>query len=113
MSDAFTLLEGYAPVADAFDEMFDEHGQVRPHYRAALEELGRLSDREVLDRAEYVGSTYLEQGITFDVGDATASWRPTMSWSRQSSSDGVRTPTRSTPGRWPREPRRAPRCSKH
>ena len=68
MSDAFTLLEGYAPVADAFDEMFDEHGQVRPHYRAALEELGRLSDREVLDRAEYVGSTYLEQGITFDVG---------------------------------------------
>ncbi|WP_203567885.1 circularly permuted type 2 ATP-grasp protein [Aestuariimicrobium ganziense] len=68
MADEFTLLSSYSPVAGAFDEMFCDDGQVRPHYRVALEELGRMSDAEVLGRSDYVGSSYLEQGITFDVG---------------------------------------------
>ena len=56
----------YTPAPNTFDEMFDAHGTVRPHYRAAFEELGRLEDLSA--RAEYLGSSYLEQGITFDVG---------------------------------------------
>ncbi|HIW28633.1 MAG TPA: circularly permuted type 2 ATP-grasp protein [Candidatus Luteococcus avicola] len=69
MTDAgSTLISRYAAAPGAFDEMLDADGSVRPHYRAAVEQLSAVSDRELLSRAEYVGSTYLEQGITFDVG---------------------------------------------
>ncbi len=70
MSDAghFSLLETYAPVAGTYDELMAPDGTVRPHYRAAVDELARMSDADVLGRSEYVGSSYLEQGITFDVG---------------------------------------------
>lgn len=63
-----TLISRYRSVPGTFDEMVDAEGNVRPHYHAAVDHLSSLSDKELLSRAEYVGSSYLEQGITFDVG---------------------------------------------
>jgi uncharacterized circularly permuted ATP-grasp superfamily protein/uncharacterized alpha-E superfamily protein len=69
MTDAgSTLIGRYAAAPGGYDEMRDADGSVRPHYRAAVEQLSALTDLELLSRAEYVGSSYLEQGITFDVG---------------------------------------------
>lgn len=67
MTDAPSLLGRYQPFPDAYDEMFDG-ADVRSHYRAAMDILSTLSDKDLLGRAEYLGSSYLEQGITFDVG---------------------------------------------
>ncbi len=69
MTDAgSSLISRYRAAPGQFDEMLDADGAVRPHYRAAVEQLSSVSDNELLSRADYVGSTYLEQGITFDVG---------------------------------------------
>lgn len=62
------LQRRYRPAPGTYDEMFNADGGVRPQYRAAVDEIDKLSDRELLGRADYLGSSYLEQGITFDVG---------------------------------------------
>lgn len=66
--DAPRLGHDYRLVPNTFDEMFDDAGEVRSHYRAALQELQALGDQVLRSRSDYLGSTYLEQGITFDVG---------------------------------------------
>lgn len=50
-----------------FDEVFAKDQTTRPHYRALMERLGRLSQVE-LDRCrEMADTTFLNQGITFTV----------------------------------------------
>lgn len=61
------LVARYRPPAGVYDEMF-AGDQVRPHYRSAHELMSSMADAELVERAEYVRSTYLDQGVTFDVG---------------------------------------------
>lgn len=56
-----------APVG-VYDEMFDQDGQVRGPYQGAYRLMENMPDAELRERSEYVRSTYLNQGVTFDVG---------------------------------------------
>ncbi len=58
----------YAPRGFAYDEMFDTLGQVRPGYAGVHEAIAKLSPEEVRARADYLSRTYVEQGVTFDIG---------------------------------------------
>lgn len=51
----------------AFDEMIGPEG-VRDAYASTLRHLGNLDADEVRGRAEYLRSTYVDQGVTFDIG---------------------------------------------
>jgi uncharacterized circularly permuted ATP-grasp superfamily protein len=53
--------------ADAFDETFEASGDVRPHYRTALEILRGFSPEEVERRERLQKLSLLNQGITFTV----------------------------------------------
>ena len=62
------LFEDYLDGAgDAYDEMFDGD-ELRGPYRALAESLGQVSAPEVQARAESLTTSYLEQGVTFDIG---------------------------------------------
>ncbi len=50
-----------------FDEMFDETGAVRPHYRAILERLSTLTEDKYELKRQAVDLSFLRQGITFTV----------------------------------------------
>jgi uncharacterized circularly permuted ATP-grasp superfamily protein len=50
-----------------FDEMFDEAGQPRPHYRALFEQLSQLSLEEFMERRRAVDAAFVSQGIGFTV----------------------------------------------
>src|SRR6266853_3466594 len=52
---------------DAFDEMVDRDGAVRPHYRHLYEALGALSPDELRRRQQVADLSFLNQGITFTV----------------------------------------------
>lgn len=51
----------------AYDEMFDEAGEPRPHYRLLYQRLQELSARDLQQRQSYADLTFLNQGITFTV----------------------------------------------
>jgi len=62
-----SLVDRYRSFEGVYDEMFDGT-LVRPAYDAAFSVMKDMTDAEVQSRSEYVGSTYLDQGVTFDVG---------------------------------------------
>jgi uncharacterized circularly permuted ATP-grasp superfamily protein len=61
-----SLLASYQP-DDFFDEMFDDAGQTRPHYRSLSQRITELTQEEFDSRRQAVDSTFLRQGITFTV----------------------------------------------
>ena len=62
------LFENYLDGAgDAYDEMFDG-GELRGPYRALAASFAEVSAPEVQARAEALTTSYLEQGVTFDIG---------------------------------------------
>ena len=61
------LFRDYAGIPAAFDEVVGSGG-VREAYGSVLRQLSRLDADEVRARAEYLKSTYLDQGVTFDIG---------------------------------------------
>ncbi len=61
------LFREYAGTPAAFDEVVGAEG-VREAYGRMVRQLGRLDAEEVRARAEYLKSTYLDQGVTFDIG---------------------------------------------
>ena len=61
------LFSDYRASGPAFDEMISDEG-VRAAYSAALRQLGKLEPDEVRSRADYLKSSYLDQGVTFDIG---------------------------------------------
>jgi uncharacterized circularly permuted ATP-grasp superfamily protein len=66
----------YHPTPDTFDEMVDERGEVRSHYRRIHELWQRLSPDQMRERRRAVDTAFLRQGITFNVyGDAAGSER--------------------------------------
>ena len=61
------VFEGYQPTGTAYDEMFGADG-VRPGYRPLHAALGELAPRELKARVDALASSYLDQGVTFDIG---------------------------------------------
>jgi uncharacterized circularly permuted ATP-grasp superfamily protein len=53
---------------DAFDEMIDAEGSVRPSYKAVYSALSRSSSDELRMIAESLANNYTQAGVTFDVG---------------------------------------------
>jgi uncharacterized circularly permuted ATP-grasp superfamily protein len=53
---------------DAFDEMIDAEGSVRPSYQAVYSALSKSSSDELRVIAESLANNYTQAGVTFDVG---------------------------------------------
>lgn len=51
----------------AYDEMFDDAGEPRPHYRLLYQRLLELTASDLQQRQRYADLTFLNQGITFTV----------------------------------------------
>ena len=60
------LFEGYDAGA-AYDEMFDATS-LREPYRRLVESLQHLSRADLVNRLETLQNSYLDQGVTFDIG---------------------------------------------
>jgi uncharacterized circularly permuted ATP-grasp superfamily protein len=60
-------LFGDYPLDQAFDEMREAGGALRPHYRALAETLATLPQEELLRRKQSADLSFLTQGITFTV----------------------------------------------
>jgi uncharacterized circularly permuted ATP-grasp superfamily protein len=67
LSKVSVLFRDYAGTPKAFDEVVGAEG-VRVAYGSVLRQLAKLDGDEVRARAEYLKSTYLDQGVTFDIG---------------------------------------------
>ncbi len=65
------LFRDYSGTPRAFDEVVGAEG-VRVAYGSVLRHLAKLDGDEVRARSEYLKSTYLDQGVTFDVGGEEA-----------------------------------------
>ena len=63
-----TLFTQYTVRERAFDEMFDDSGGIRRGYAAVHTGMRELTPGEVRTRADYLSRTYVEQGVTFDIG---------------------------------------------
>ena len=61
------LFREYAGRPAAFDEVVGADG-IRDAYGSVLRQLDKLDADEVRARADYLRSSYLDQGVTFDVG---------------------------------------------
>src|SRR6202789_3515610 len=60
-------LFGDYPLDQAFDEMREGSGELRPQYRALAETLAALPQEEIRRRKALAGRSFLTQGITFTV----------------------------------------------
>jgi uncharacterized circularly permuted ATP-grasp superfamily protein len=61
------VLSNYLP-GDAFDEMIDMEGSVRPSYTAVYTTLRRSSPVELRAIADALAHNYTQAGVTFDIG---------------------------------------------
>lgn len=61
------VFEGYQGTSTAYDEMFGTGG-VRPGYGALHQALAGLAPGELRARVDALKSSYLDQGVTFDIG---------------------------------------------
>src|SRR5215203_91244 len=55
-------------VGDAFDEMMDLEGSVRPSYKSIYNTLRKTTPAELHNIAESLAKSYTQAGVTFDVG---------------------------------------------
>lgn len=62
------LFDNYKP-ADAFDEAFASAGNVRSHYEAVIDRLGKVSSEEFQSIQRTLSLSFLKQGVTFTVYD--------------------------------------------
>ncbi len=60
------LFENYEPVK-AYDEVFDQAGNVRPHYQKLFNRLTKLSKSELETIQSTLSLSFLKQGVTFTV----------------------------------------------
>jgi uncharacterized circularly permuted ATP-grasp superfamily protein len=61
------MFEGYCSDGLAYDEMFDG-AELRPPYRRLRSSLDAMSTPDLISRVEALQATYLDQGVTFDIG---------------------------------------------
>ncbi|MFC6340991.1 circularly permuted type 2 ATP-grasp protein, partial [Nocardioides hankookensis] len=62
-----TLFEGYSGTRAAYDEMFDAE-KLRPPYERLRDSLNDLTIPDLAARVEALQASYLDQGVTFDIG---------------------------------------------
>lgn len=62
------MFDRFTPTPTAYDEMFAGVGEVRPPYRRVLQRVSRFSPDELRARADYLARSYVDQGVTFDIG---------------------------------------------
>lgn len=60
--------DGYELREDSFDEMFCADGSLRPGHARVMETLAQLDPDELRTRVEFLRRTYVDQGVTFDLG---------------------------------------------
>ena len=61
------MFEGYESTGPAYDEMFDGD-TLRAPYARLRQSLQTLTQPEIVSRVEALQSSYLDQGVTFDIG---------------------------------------------
>ena len=61
------MFEGYGGTGPAYDEMFDADA-VRSPYLRLRESLQTMTTPELVSRVEALQASYLDQGVTFDIG---------------------------------------------
>ncbi|MDR1851243.1 MAG: circularly permuted type 2 ATP-grasp protein [Propionibacteriaceae bacterium] len=61
------LFENYTGYGEAYDEVMGPNG-VRDAYAGLLRRVNKMDPDEVRSRADYLKSTYVDQGVTFDFG---------------------------------------------
>ena len=61
------MFEGYGSSGQAYDEMFDGDS-LRPPYLRLRESLKTMTTPELVSRVEALQASYLDQGVTFDIG---------------------------------------------
>ncbi|MGI4812773.1 MAG: circularly permuted type 2 ATP-grasp protein [Janthinobacterium lividum] len=61
------LLSDYPSGDDRYDEMLDQHGVVRAHWRALVEQLKLGSAGQMQQRVEFVRRQILENGVTYNL----------------------------------------------
>ncbi len=67
MSPVTELFADYPGTTGTYDEMFDEE-VVRSGYAAVHRQMRELRPDEMRSRADFLSSTYVDQGVTFDIG---------------------------------------------
>ena len=67
MAGVTELFSEYPVLESTYDEMFASDG-VRSGYAGVLRQMSGLRPDELLGRADFLSSTYLDQGVTFDIG---------------------------------------------
>ena len=98
------LFEEY-PFARAWDEMFSAPGEIRPAYESVFAALQTLDAADLKARADIMGRTFLDQGITFALGrgGAAVPARPdSPDRHRRGMADRRDRASRSGSGRWRR-----------
>jgi uncharacterized circularly permuted ATP-grasp superfamily protein len=88
------MFEGYQSTGPAYDEMF-EGNELRSPYSRLRQSLQNLSTPELVTRVEALQSSYLDQGVTFDIGGEERAF-PLDILPRVIEQDS---PTSTTPGR--------------
>ena len=67
----------YVPSADCFDELHDQNGELRAHWRAFAEAMQQVPETDFVHRTAQAEELLSENGVTFNVfGDAAQSQRP-------------------------------------
>src|SRR6201995_4959867 len=61
------MFDGYASTGPAYDEMYDGDS-LRPPYRRLRSSLATLTTPDLVRRVEALQASYLDQGVTFDIG---------------------------------------------
>ena len=61
------MFEGYSSAGPAYDEMYDGD-ELRPPYARLRTSLDTMTTPELVDRVEALQASYLDQGVTFDIG---------------------------------------------
>ncbi|WP_370587314.1 circularly permuted type 2 ATP-grasp protein [Yimella sp. cx-51] len=62
------IFDAYQTRPNTFDEMFTESGETRAAYAGVRRQVEHLAPSDVRTRADYLSHTYLDQGVTFDIG---------------------------------------------
>src|ERR1700712_1948912 len=61
------MFEGYTSSGRAYDEMYDGD-ELRPPYLRLRSSLATMTTPELVSRVEALQASYLDQGVTFDIG---------------------------------------------
>lgn len=62
------IFEAYRTRPNTYDEMYADSGETRSAYAQLRRQVEQLTPDDLRTRADYLSHTYLDQGVTFDIG---------------------------------------------